>query len=47
MKQMFLSWGDDFTIQDAEGRDAYFIVACHATAGDADGGWALYTRGSR
>lgn len=25
MKQKFLSWGDDFTIQDAEGRDAFFV----------------------
>jgi len=25
MKQKLLSWGDDFTIQDEEGRDAYFV----------------------
>ncbi len=25
MKQKLFSWGDDFTIQDAEGRDVYFV----------------------
>ena len=25
MKQKLLSWGDDFTIQDAEGRDVFFV----------------------
>lgn len=25
LKQKLLSWGDDFTIQDAEGRDAFFV----------------------
>ncbi len=25
LRQKFLSWGDDFTIQDADGRDVYFI----------------------
>jgi len=25
LKQKFWSWGDDFTIQDAEGRDHYFV----------------------
>src|SRR5262245_51551769 len=25
LKQKFWSWGDDFTIKDAEGRDAYFV----------------------
>ncbi len=25
LKQKFWSWGDDFTIKDAEGRDAFFV----------------------
>lgn len=25
LKQKFWSWGDDFTIQDAEGRDVFFV----------------------
>lgn len=25
LKQKLLSWGDDFTIQDAEGRDVFFV----------------------
>jgi uncharacterized protein YxjI len=25
LKQKFWSWGDDFTIKDAEGRDVYFV----------------------
>lgn len=25
MKQKLLSWGDDFTIQDEDGRDAFFV----------------------
>ena len=34
MKQQWLSWGDDFTIQDAEGHDAFFVDGQVLTFGD-------------
>ena len=34
MKQKLLSWGDDFTIRDAEGRDIYFVDGKVFTLGD-------------
>ena len=34
MKQKFLSWGDDFTIKDAEGADRYFVDGKAFSIGD-------------
>ena len=34
MKQRWLSWGDDFTIQDAQGNDAFFVDGHVLTLGD-------------
>jgi uncharacterized protein YxjI len=34
MKQKFFSWGDDFTIQDEHGRDAYFADGKVFSLGD-------------
>ena len=34
MKQRWLSWGDDFSIQDAEGNDVYFVDGHALSFGD-------------
>lgn len=34
MKQKLFSWGDDFTIRDADGRDAFFVDGKAFTFGD-------------
>jgi uncharacterized protein YxjI len=34
MRQKFLSWGDDFTIKDESGRDAFFVDGKVFTLGD-------------
>lgn len=34
MKQKLFSWGDDFTIRDAEGRDAFFVDGKGFSLGD-------------
>ena len=34
MKQKLFSWGDDFTIQDADGNDAYFVDGKVFSLGD-------------
>ena len=34
MKEKFFAWGDDFAIQDAQGRDAFFVDGKAFTFGD-------------
>src|SRR5688572_2729914 len=34
MKQKWLSWGDDFTIQDSEGNDRFFVDGAAFSFGD-------------